>query len=55
MTTEYKSMEYRVRRDDDGKWEWTVPELNIRGRAPDEGRAVVDAKTFIDRWFERLQ
>jgi len=55
MTTEYKSMEFRVWRHTDGKWEWSVPELNIAGRAKNEKRAVADAKAFIDHWFERLQ
>ena len=48
MATEYKSMEFQVWRHADEKWEWSVPELNIGGRARDEGRAVQDAKAFID-------
>jgi hypothetical protein len=54
MTTEYKSMEFQVWRRKDGKWEWAIPELNIGGRDPDEARAVEEAKSFIDHWFERL-
>jgi len=34
MITEYKSMEFQVRRHPDGKWEWTIPKLNIGGQAP---------------------
>ena len=47
-------MEFQVWRRKDGKWEWAVPELKIGGRRLDENRAAADAKTFIDRWFERL-
>jgi hypothetical protein len=54
VTSEYKSMEFQVWRRKDGKWEWAVPELNIGGRHPDEARAVAEAKSFIDHWFDRL-
>jgi hypothetical protein len=54
MTTEYKSMEFQVRRHPDGKWEWTIPKLNIGGLHTDEHRAVSDAKASIDHWLERL-
>jgi hypothetical protein len=54
MTTEYRSMEFQVWREADGKSEWTIPKLHIGGRHPDEHRAVADAKASIDHWLERL-
>jgi hypothetical protein len=54
MTTEYKNMQYEVRRLEEGGWEWTIPKLNVSGRHVDEHRAVAEAKASIDYWLQRL-